>query len=138
MKFKGINFRRAPNVVTLPDGAGDPSIPSNYQQFGRVCKPDAQGAIRSNWSRGGEPLYVKPIPLSGHSRTNMAYGLDGRVYLIHDGRCYTAPPKRQRSGEPAATAPEPADSPFGPPPRRDRPSSLAERLCEPQAALIST
>jgi hypothetical protein len=132
MTFKGIRFRRTRTVVTLPFNPNDTSVTAGYVKFGCVCKPNARGAILTEWQRGSESLYAKPVPISGYSRTNMAYGLDGRTYLYLDGVCYTAPPAKKRHAQATAIEPQPesedtADLLFEHPPRRGRTSELAER-----------
>lgn len=95
MIYKGYRFRHARSVVMIriPD---DPE--PNYVKFGRVCKPGAKGAVETTYTwredcklgKKGDKVWAKPVKLEGHSRTNMAYGADGRMYLAHDGWCYTA------------------------------------------------
>lgn len=68
----------------------DPNDPkSNYLKFGKICSPDKAGAVRTNWTINGEVLFAKRIEDGGYSLTNMMYGKDGRIYLMHDGKIYT-------------------------------------------------
>ncbi len=85
MTHDGIQFTANQNIVEVPtpDG-GNPS----YVYFGRVCKPESNGAVKTSVKRGGVFLYAKPIPCEGHSKTNMMYGPNQKVYLKYDGRCY--------------------------------------------------
>jgi len=90
MIFKGYNFRKSTTIVQLrnPDRERQ-----NFVMFGKVC-PEGTAPANSvltgyEWpSRAA--VRAKYIPLKGHSLTNMAYGEDGRVYLLVDGKCYTA------------------------------------------------
>lgn len=102
MKFDGMNFTRAPNVVILPmqDENGNkpaylPPGSGAYVGFGRVTKLGAKkaGAIKTSrhWTGGpqdGEPVYATLVDGSGYSLTNMMYGKDGNVYLAYNGECY--------------------------------------------------
>lgn len=84
MIFKGFRFALARKVLPLPRDYSEP-----YIKFGRICAPDAVGAIKTDYEQEGQPVFAKPIELRGHSLTNMAYGKDGRVYLLKDGKCYS-------------------------------------------------
>ncbi len=84
MKFKGFNFVRARTVIFTR-----PKFPETNVVFLRICAPDAKGAIKTDYTLDGEPVFGKPISIKGYSRTDMAYGTDGKVYLAHDGVCYS-------------------------------------------------
>lgn len=105
MIFDGMNFKEVSTVVRIPSD-------SNYIIFGKVCHREANGAIRTfylhttncRFGRKGEFVYAKPIPITGYSLTNMAYGKPfyrnrcnngfrewyQNVYLMKDGRIYSA------------------------------------------------
>jgi hypothetical protein len=88
MIYKGIKFRHSQRIVGLPGS-------DVYVQFGRVVLQDRavpRHAVKTTrtWVASGAPVYATPIKLKGHSLTNMAYGEDGRTYLMLDGQCYTA------------------------------------------------
>lgn len=107
MKFKGRNWRRSHVIVNLP-------ATGVYLCFGRLCKPTAKGAIKTThrWQSNypkldgvkGQHVYAKPLPISGWSLTNMAYGKPTfrnacggafkiyrmPMYLMFDGYCYTS------------------------------------------------
>jgi len=104
---KGIKFRKSNRVVQgsrLPKDVRVPNVDiqgreydSNYVTFYQ-CKqkpfPGAKEWKEDNWTN--KTWYVKAIPITGHSRTNMAYGVahnsDGskwcNVYWAEDGQCY--------------------------------------------------
>lgn len=89
MIFDGIRFRINHNIVMMPQISGEPNV-----RFGRVVKPGnptppKAEATKATWPDGAAVIAV-PIPVTGHSLTNMAYGADGRIYLGKDGYCYTA------------------------------------------------
>ena len=84
MMFKGFRFVHAPKVVFFNPAPGETNV-----TFLRECKPSAKGAVLTTWTRAGEPIFAKPIPMKGYSRTNMAYGTDGKVYLAYGGACYS-------------------------------------------------
>lgn len=108
MIFKGLRFRHSRLVVQLPVKAEDGSLMpyieperEQYVHFGRAvvgANEGTKGVVKTRYRWNDEtPVYAKPIPLSGHSRTNMAYGKDRRVYLMHDGACFIG-------GSPASSA----------------------------------
>jgi hypothetical protein len=98
MRFDGMNFRRNHSLVSLP-------ATGVYVCFGRVCHADTEGAIRTKWTfanttlkgKKGDPVYAKPLKITGNSLTNMAYGVPSYrkagygkvyrqpVYLMFDG-----------------------------------------------------
>ena len=86
MIYKGYHFRISKTV--LPYGDDE----QNRVLFGKICKSSCKNAIKTRYvyTEIEDPVYVKPIPNDGYSRTNMMYGKDGRIYLAYDGRCYTA------------------------------------------------
>lgn len=101
MKFKGRDFVQVRNVVSLPASDKDGNLmsyaekPSNYVIFGKVSKLGEKkaGAVKSDFHRklegGGKvDIFAVPIKTSGYSLTNMAYGADGYIYLMFDGRFY--------------------------------------------------
>lgn len=108
MKFKGYNFTRTKNIVTLPsfDSNGFPMSyvqegKENYVVFGRVTKVGAnkKGAFKttSKWIGGkndGEYVYAVPIESNGYSLTNMMYGKDNKIYLAKKGSCFTVSMKK--------------------------------------------
>jgi len=91
MKWDGMNFKLDRTVAMLRKeeirGGG------HYVRFGkivpqgRVPGPEAEEA-NLIWP-GGQRVWAVPIPLTGYSLTNMAYGADGRIYLGYDAMCYT-------------------------------------------------
>lgn len=88
MIYKGLNFRRTRNVVDIGTLDG-------YINFGRIAKAFDKGAVLTAYVKGGKlgstPVYAVPIKLSSRSRTNMARGVDGRTYLMYDGKFFIAP-----------------------------------------------
>jgi hypothetical protein len=99
MIFDGLKFRLSQKIVTLPlkdeQGNWHPYVNplrAHYAVFGRVVPAGTPGAIRTQWwsRKDSTPVYAVPIPLKGHSLTNMAYGEDGKVYLIRDGQIYVS------------------------------------------------
>ncbi len=101
MIFKGFKFRKSRTVVQIPtkDDAGVvygfvESDRDGYIHFGKVIKVGSTlsgNCIKTKYTwRDGAPVYAKPIKLKGHSLCNMAYGDDGKVYLMFDGKMYTA------------------------------------------------
>jgi len=88
MKYKGYNFRRSTTVYMLPMELFGGET-KNYVTFGRLCAKETLGAVPRELANGGF-VYLLPIAIKGYSRTNMAYGADGRVYLAMDGFTYTA------------------------------------------------
>jgi len=101
MKFDGHNFRVNHNIVMLRRRSEECD---SYILFGRrvpedsPLPADAKPSTRK-WRDSGDPVMAVPIPLTGHSLTNMAYGADGRIYLAYDGRCYTAKRNRTQTEE---------------------------------------
>lgn len=108
MIFKGRTYRRAPMVTILDFGVGsDP-----HTLFGRVvprgkpCPPN--GVLKGtwkvrdenrNWQDSGDPVYAVPVLCIGHSRTNLSYGADGKMYLALNGTVYTAPYKMNETAK---------------------------------------
>ncbi len=99
MKFDGMNFRVSKTVVALPvrdeDGNLMPYVKQGgemYVAFGRVVKEGTfpKGSIKTQykWKDKGTSVYAKEIKLKGHSLTNMAYGEDGKTYLMYNGKCF--------------------------------------------------
>jgi hypothetical protein len=101
MIFKGLKFRRSRTVVVIPE---EHNTHMGHLSFGKVCQEDVPGAVLTNYinSSTKQKVYAKPIPLSGHSLTNMAYGekktlkhpggwseTHVMVYLCVDGKTYT-------------------------------------------------
>lgn len=113
MIFKGVQYQRVHNVVALPIedefGCRYPFVKEkNHIYFGRVYALGAakKGAIKTNFYRvkynedgerdlnpNHEYLYAVPIPYSGYSLTNLAYGTDGYSYLMLDGKFYRSKTK---------------------------------------------
>jgi hypothetical protein len=110
MIFKGRQYRENRRIVPLPRSLWRQS---NFIEFGRtvsITHPDpasVKGAIKTDYTWPNHPnlgdqtpAYAVPIPLHGHSLTNLAYGNDGRMYLLLDGKCYTAiTPKEKQARE---------------------------------------
>lgn len=100
MIFDGMKFRRMRNVVALPvrDDAGQlmPYVPAgreNYVYFGKVASERDAGAVKTRYTyQEGTPVFALPIEMTGHGLTNLAYGKDGRAYLMKDGWCYQTAP----------------------------------------------
>lgn len=102
MIFKGRKFRHSHVVVSLPwhtDAENPPSYahpgkPSSYVYFGRAVRGatgGARGLVKTHYKwKDGTDVWAKPIPLTGHGLTNMAYGKDGRAYLMYGGQCFIA------------------------------------------------
>lgn len=78
------------------DAEGTP-FDENYVNFHRVYRKPVKGAKK--WAdRALNLWYVKPVKITGHSRTNMAYGVTEKcsvhqreytpVYWGEDGKCY--------------------------------------------------
>jgi hypothetical protein len=86
MLFKGLQFRRNRNLVAIPTDSF-----SNIC-FGKICDPGAPGAIKTTYVYNGsrDPVYAKPVEVTGHGLTNMAYGAKNQVYLMKDGAFYQA------------------------------------------------
>lgn len=108
MIFKGLKFRRAKNVVFLPNRDADGKLmpyvrPANEHcvHFGKTVphandtrrkQPDAKAVIYNTdfrWEDSSDVVQATLIPDEGWSLTNMMYGKDGRIYLMLDGRFYT-------------------------------------------------
>ena len=109
MIFKGIHFRKARRIVSLPviNPETKERMPyvkagnENYTYFGRVLpdqsKADPCKHVLTSWFLDSNPdvkLWAEVIPDNGHSLTNMMYGQDGRVYLYYKGIIYTAGPRK--------------------------------------------
>lgn len=105
MIYKGHVFRVSKTVVSLPihDDAGNrmPYVKAgmeNYVHFGRVVKMGSQPPAKSfktsyRWEGCKDDeavVHATVIANDGWSRTNMMYGTDGRIYMMMDGRTYTA------------------------------------------------
>lgn len=94
MIVDGIKFRYAKNIVTLPaqDYLGE-KYGFNYLRFGRVV-PEGKNSLKAKQTMwrwpSNEPVWAVPIESDGWSLTNMMYGKDGKIYLMRDGKCYTA------------------------------------------------
>jgi hypothetical protein len=94
MIYKGQQFKRAKSVVVIHI-PNDPA--PSYVKFGRPCKAGAKGAVATSYTwpnnnklgKEGETVWAMPVKLTSHDRTNMAYGVDGKMYLACDGVCYT-------------------------------------------------
>ncbi len=92
MIFDGLKWRRTKKVVTLPPHLWEES--GLYTTFGRVAKdPNDPKAVVTNWYQevaGGSRVLVKaiPIPVDGHSLTNLMYGKDGYAYLFLKSQVY--------------------------------------------------
>ena len=71
----------------------------NYVNFHRVTWESVKGSRKYVDGQDRE-WYVRPVRITGHSRTNMAYGINKvdyatkrqyrNVYWAEDGFCYTA------------------------------------------------
>ena len=85
MTHDGIKFIADKNIVEIPTPEGGKE---GYVYFGRVCRPESKGAVKTNTMRSGVYLYARPILCEGHSKTNMMYGPKDKVYLKYDGKCY--------------------------------------------------
>ena len=106
MIFKGRTYRLAPMVTVLSWGDG-------FTLFGRVvprgkpCPTNGVACGRNwkerdenrNWKDTGEPVYAVPVLCIGHSRTNLSYGADGRMYLAVNGFVYTSPYKMSEEAQ---------------------------------------
>lgn len=101
MIFDGIRFCTRRDIVTMgihPAGHRH----AHHIRFGRAIKegsPIPPNAEKTSWTWNDESktsVYAIEIPAAGYSLTNMMYGDDGRIYLMKDGRCYSAPTKRLR------------------------------------------
>lgn len=94
MIFDGQVWRRSKTVVTLPREHWLGDI-KNHVTFGRLCKPNAKGAVKTEWypsdAESEDTLYAKPIECDGHPLTNEMFGKDGHKYLFFDGRVYVRP-----------------------------------------------
>lgn len=102
MQYKGHNFRENNKLVMLPiydeDNNPMPYVDedkTNYVYFGKVIargKKKPLDAIKTiyKWEDTQETVYATPIPLKGHSLTNMAYGEKDQLYLAKGNRCYQA------------------------------------------------
>ena len=95
MKFKGMNFRIAKNVVILPaKNFKGRKYSISYIRFGKIIPQG--GKIEGNdhfipfrtWENGS-PVWAKEIEVEYWSLTNMMSGKDGRLYLAYEGSCYT-------------------------------------------------
>ena len=88
MIFKGYKFRLNKNICVLPSN-------NNNVVFGRIIPQSNVIPLKAirvpnmKWSDGA-PVFANEIKMTGHSRTDMAYSENCRVYLAHDGKCYTA------------------------------------------------
>lgn len=95
MIYKGHSYSRSSSIVDLPKSFRDehyPKVKENFVRFGRITVKSGkilQKEVITDYSSNGEPVFATPIALKGWSLTNLAYGKDGRVYLLYDGRCYT-------------------------------------------------
>jgi hypothetical protein len=110
MIYKGLKFRIAKNVIpffsTFDNGDLNPYAKEfNYVSFGRITKVNSRvmtvprSSICEDHRQANEmavyeseksiKIFVKPIKMKGYSTTNMAYGVDGKTYLMVDGKCYT-------------------------------------------------
>ena len=91
MIYHGGHYRTSKTVVILPFDKTDEN--PHYVKFGRLVprgKKIPKSAVKTFYSWGAEEdCYAVPIPLRAYSRTNLAYGKDGRTYLAFDGSCYT-------------------------------------------------
>ncbi len=101
MIFDGIRFHKNKNIVQMPIRDENNNLmpyavdgKENYVIFGRVVKrgsvPSGAYKTRYTWNDIGIYVYAKPIKISGHSLTNMAYGEDGKAYLMYKGNCYVS------------------------------------------------
>jgi hypothetical protein len=94
MIFDGIRFCYNKNIVSLPWRLYRESNNPNYIRFGKVVpanKPVPCNAIKTDWTRpDGSAVFAVEIPNDGWSLTNMMYGKNGRIYLMRDGKCYSA------------------------------------------------
>lgn len=99
MIFDGMRFTRSKKVVTLPQEMWAGNM-KNYVTFGRICSKSTDGAIKTEWYWQGYspfgdaaegdkfPIYAVPVPIDGHSLTNMMYGADRYTYLYYNGKVY--------------------------------------------------
>ena len=103
MIFDGLRFKRSHTILPLRRRGSDDD---GYLRFGRICAKEKKGAVRSDFRtvgarpglgyKDGDVLWVEVLPLTGHSLTNMAYGMPKRVrgvprqyvYLWWKGRGY--------------------------------------------------
>jgi hypothetical protein len=105
MKFKGHNWRISHTVIVLDSG-------EQYLRFGRICAAHGhKDAVKTTFKlsdawkdyKKGDYLFARPLPLTGHSLTNMAYGMPTRrktaggwyiyrmpMYLCLGGACYSS------------------------------------------------
>lgn len=94
INFKGTRLTRSRKLVTLPND-GTP-----YLKFGMAdfAATDDQGGklVPTEYTLGsdGRRLYARPIPLNGHSQTNVAYGKNGYVYACINGVLYSGKIKK--------------------------------------------
>lgn len=108
---KGIKFRRSHMIIMahqLPKEARGErkyedgrSFERNYVNFHRITRGPVKGS--KMYVDDSSPLvewHVRPVRVTYHSRTNMAYGIEKKDYATHrfyrnvywaeDGYCYTA------------------------------------------------
>lgn len=88
MIYQGNRYKINKKVIDLPERFKDehyPKIKENYVRFGRITTD----GVNTDYSCNGKPVFATPIDIEYWSLTNLAYGKDGRVYLMYDGRCYT-------------------------------------------------
>jgi hypothetical protein len=103
MRYKGFNFNKTTRVVPLPKKYWTGKH-KNYVVFGQVVVrwdkiPSSAVETEYTWDFHGEAVPTLAVPIKGHnpnpdgtshSRTNMMYAANGRVYLFHDGQVYMA------------------------------------------------
>lgn len=101
MEYKGHHLRKSRTVVLLPafNTVANTYFPYvdkdkiGYAIFGRVVsygKPIPKKAFPTNytWPQDGSVVFATIIPVDGYSRTNMAYGKDGKIYVAYDANVY--------------------------------------------------
>ncbi len=101
MIHDGINFRSDRFLVQIPVQKTDPN--PNYLRFGFAVpegkKPPAH-AVKTDYKwPDGSDVYAKPVAIKGWGKTNMAYGEDGRIYLMLDGKGYVAKKDRPKPAQ---------------------------------------
>lgn len=83
-RFKGHRYYKSTALILPREHWDDTS----HVAFGRMCKADTKGAIKTDYKLSGNPVYAKPIKNPRHTLTNLARSDDGYEYLAYNGEVW--------------------------------------------------
>lgn len=93
----GARFTFTSKVVVLPEACWE-GTKKNLVTFGRICAEDdnEDNAVLTMNRDPVTNFFIRavPVPFEEHIAPNKMRGKDGRVYLLHEDKVYSALPKK--------------------------------------------